>query len=207
MRRTMLFTHRSGVLSCRLGDGTVPNVSADLADLFTHGETGLTLSNRRRPRHFASIRSSRSRARPHAGHEVAGHRMDHCYGERTPRPLGHRRYPRRRAAQRQGWSCTGAAGCASDRTAICESSTGDAAIRGRQRLHDLNISISKDDTVSPGNDASSWRRVQLGNPFGPHEVSTPYGDRNDAGPRAASRHEPDVVAGAWPIEGSTRSIC
>ena len=38
---TMLFTQRSGVLSSRLADGTVQTVSADLADLFAHGETGL----------------------------------------------------------------------------------------------------------------------------------------------------------------------
>ena len=37
----MLFTQRRGVLSARLADGTVQTVSADLADLFAHGETGL----------------------------------------------------------------------------------------------------------------------------------------------------------------------
>ena len=37
----MLFTERRGVLSARLADGTVQTVSADLADPFAHGETGL----------------------------------------------------------------------------------------------------------------------------------------------------------------------
>ncbi len=38
---TMLFTQRSGVLSSRLGDGTVQTVSADFGDLYAFGETGL----------------------------------------------------------------------------------------------------------------------------------------------------------------------
>ena len=38
---TMLFTQRGGVLSSRLADGTVQNVTAELGDLFAKGETGL----------------------------------------------------------------------------------------------------------------------------------------------------------------------
>ena len=38
---TMLFTERSGVLSSRLTDGTVQTVTADFSDLFAIGETGL----------------------------------------------------------------------------------------------------------------------------------------------------------------------
>ena len=38
---TMLFTQRGGVLSSRLADGMVQNVTAELGDLFAKGETGL----------------------------------------------------------------------------------------------------------------------------------------------------------------------